>query len=1057
MRHTSLVLLLVLFSAAAFAQSVTVADAMSKIHPSDGASSITTAEIHAAQNEFESFQLIVRGPASGVSATMGTLTGPGGATIPSSEIRLFREAYLNITTASNTEGGTGMWPDALVPDVDDMFNEKRNAFPFDVPSGQNRVIWVEVHVPQGQTPGTYTGSINVSGTGISASVPVTLLVWNFSLPSTSNLASTFGMSWDGACVAHFGSYDACGGDAGVERMHLLYARFMLNHRLTADVVYTGPTSCTGSSCDWTHFDSTYGALFDGTDSSLRLPGAKQTTIRFIWTGTSDHYTAWAQHFRAKGWFDRTYDYTCDEPPATCAWTDIPNRAAIVHGADPQFRTLVTTTINEANTNGVTSSINILSPVVNFMDDKAGNSQFTGNQRSNYNSYLSSNSNNKLFWYQSCMSHSCGGVGGDYFSGWPSVMVDDSSSQTRAQGMLSWMYGVSGMLYYETLLHLDTAWSTVYDSSFGGNGDGTLLYPGKPSIIGGTDDIPVASIRLKMLREGLEDYEYMKLVSDLGDPGFAQSTGQALYPNVYSSNQPSSSIYNAREQLAQRILQLNGGGTSTTVNMTAPANGSTVSGTITLSATASDPGGIAGVTFLVDGVATGSEITTAPYNASFNTTTLANGTHTFAARARNTANATTTSGAVSVTVSNGGGGSGQLTVTSALALTPASPAVNQSTTATFTVKNTGTGSFSVQYFLVGARDPSNGNVDFPASAAVTLQAGQSYTYSASRSFSTTGAYSAWPSYFDGTNWIQLATPSNFTVQTTSPGQLTVTTALALSPASPGINQSTTATFTVQNTGGSPFSVQYFLVGARDPSNGNVDFPASAAVTLQPGQSYSYSGSRTFATSGTFTAWPSYYDGTNWIQLANPSNFTVQSSPPLFSDNFNRTTGLGTNWSVLYGSYSTNGTQAVSGTPQANGNWAKLNATLGTNNYSVSADMIVPAGSLDSGLVARSNDSTNVDRTLYSAQIATDGNVYLYRRNEWNWTQLASAAGGIVAGTSYNVKLLVSGSSPVHLEVWLNGVQKISFNDSSASQITSGVAGIVNYDANVKYDNYTVTTP
>jgi len=369
MRHTLLILLLALFPAAAFAQSVTVADAMSKIHPSDGATTTTTAEIHAAQNEFESFKLIVNGPATGVSATMGTLTGPGGATIPSGEIRLFREAYLNITTASNTEGGTGMWPDALVPDVDDVFNEKRNAFPFDVPSGENRVIWVEVHVPQGQTPGTYTGSISVSGTGISASVPVTLLVWNFSLPSTSNLASTFGMNWDAACVAHFGSYTACGGDPGVERMHLLYARFMLNHRLTADVVYTGPTSCTGSTCDWTHFDSTYGSLFDGTDSSVRLPGAKQTSIRFIWTSTSDHYTALAQHFHAKGWFDRTYDYTCDEPPATCAWTDIPTRAAVVHGADPQFRTLVTTTIDEANTNGVTSSINILSPVVNFMDDK----------------------------------------------------------------------------------------------------------------------------------------------------------------------------------------------------------------------------------------------------------------------------------------------------------------------------------------------------------------------------------------------------------------------------------------------------------------------------------------------------------------------------------------------------------------------------------------------------------------------------------------------------------------------------------------------------------------
>src|SRR5438874_1998128 len=133
----------------------------------------------------------------------------------------------------------------------------------------------------------------------------------------------------------------------------------------------------------------------------------------------------------------------------------------------------------------------------------------------------------------------------------------------------------------------------------------------------------------------------------------------------------------------------------------------------------------------------------------------------AARARNTANATTTSTAVNVTVSNNA--TGQLTVTSGMVLSPASPAVNQTTTAAFTVQNTGTGPFSVQYFLVGARDPANANVDFPASAPVTLQPGQSYSYSASRSFATAGSYSAWPAYYDGTNWIQLATPVNFTVQ------------------------------------------------------------------------------------------------------------------------------------------------------------------------------------------------------------------------------------------------------------------------------------------------------
>src|SRR5215831_7136016 len=553
-------------------QSVTVANAMVKIHPTDGPPTAISAEIHAAQNEFEAFQLVVSGPVMGVSVNAPVLVGPGGARILGSEVRLYREAYQNITTPSNTEGGTGLWPDALVPDVDETANEKRNAFPFDVPSGQNRVVWVEVHVPQGQAPGTYQGSATVTGSGQVASIPVTLLVWDFSLPSTSSLASTFGMGWSAACTAFYGGYDACGGDTGVEQTHTMMARFLLDHRISANVVYNGPSNCSGMNCDWTHFDATYGALFDGTDPNSRLKGAQQTTILYVWNTTaSSYYAGWAQHFKQKGWFDRTYDYSCDEPPAGCAWSAIPARAAIVHGGDPSFRTLTTASIQDADKNGVTSSLNILSPVVNFFNDKPGySSQYQGNQRPNYNSFLQQNSNNKLWWYQSCMSDGCGGIGGAYFSGWPSFMVDNTSSQNRSQGILSWLYGVSGVLYYTVDDKLSTAWNSVYD--FGGNGDGTLLYPGTPSVIGGTTNVPVASIRLKMIREGFEDYEYMKLVSDLGDPGFATQTGQTLYPNIYQSVQSPDAVYAAREALANRILALKGS------SQASSGTGSTGSGT-----------------------------------------------------------------------------------------------------------------------------------------------------------------------------------------------------------------------------------------------------------------------------------------------------------------------------------------------------------------------------------------------------------------------------------------------------------------------------------------------
>ena len=99
-----------------------------------------------------------------------------------------------------------------------------------------------------------------------------------------------------------------------------------------------------------------------------------------------------------------------------------------------------------------------------------------------------------------------------------------------------------------------------------------------------------------------------------------------------------------------------GGTPPTVSITAPANGATVSGTaVTVSATASDNVGVAGVHFELDGANLGAEDTTAPYSVPWNSTTATNGSHTLTAVARDAANSTT-SADVSVTVNNAGASS-----------------------------------------------------------------------------------------------------------------------------------------------------------------------------------------------------------------------------------------------------------------------------------------------------------------------------------------------------------------------------------------------------------------
>src|SRR5207253_113914 len=82
-------------------------------------------------------------------------------------------------------------------------------------------------------------------------------------------------------------------------------------------------------------------------------------------------------------------------------------------------------------------------------------------------------------------------------------------------------------------------------------------------------------------------------------------------------------------------------TPPTVSMTAPAAGVTVAGTVTVSASASDNVGVAGVQFKLDGANLGAEVTTAPYTRSWTTTTTSNGAHTLTAVARDAAGNSTT--------------------------------------------------------------------------------------------------------------------------------------------------------------------------------------------------------------------------------------------------------------------------------------------------------------------------------------------------------------------------------------------------------------------------------
>jgi hypothetical protein len=189
--------------------------------------------------------------------------------------------------------------------------------------------------------------------------------------------------------------------------------------------------------------------------------------------------------------------------------------------------------------------------------------------------------------------------------------------------------------------------------------------------------------------------------------------------------------------------------------------------------------------------------------------------------------------------------------------------------------------------------------------------------------------------------------------------------------------------------------------------------------------------------------------------------------LFWDDFSRTTGLGANWQVPYmGNWSTDGTYAIAGSPMpAQGDWASVVPSLGTSDYAVMAKLQLPSGSIDSGIFARGNPA-DVTGPVYAAQIWADGSVRLYHRDaSYNWVQAAVSpvAAGIQPNTPYTLKLSVTGGSSVALQVWVDGVVKItatdpgSFPSCTDCPIQAGLPGMEAYTAPVKYDWFSVIVP
>jgi hypothetical protein len=133
--------------------------------------------------------------------------------------------------------------------------------------------------------------------------------------------------------------------------------------------------------------------------------------------------------------------------------------------------------------------------------------------------------------------------------------------------------------------------------------------------------------------------------------------QAIRANFRYQGSASSCSTGAYDDHDDLIFAVGGGDTTPP---TVSASESGTSGTITLSATASDNVGVSTVEFYIDGSLKGTD-TSSPYSMTLDSTTLTNASHSLVAKAYDAANNVGTSSTVNFTINNSsGGGGGTLT-------------------------------------------------------------------------------------------------------------------------------------------------------------------------------------------------------------------------------------------------------------------------------------------------------------------------------------------------------------------------------------------------------------
>jgi hypothetical protein len=533
------------------------ADSMTKVGLNDNSQNFDgKITIYAAKNENENFQIILL-PSTSMDIEISITDMIHDSDLISNNlVSIYQVGYISTIDRDENYNDVdyGMLPDPLIP--------ISSAISLD--QGINQPIWFKVRIPGTAQEGLYTGTITLTANSQIRVIPIELLVYDFALPDNPSLQSQFGVT--SSASGSFGKfYNLDTYDERLELLKKFYDKFEENRLNPINIAYyylydfwdAFTFDCTNDELvdvDFTLMDPIYEYCADTLGfKHIRFPITNTIPVRwdrqngvgckdYSWDNyqlsdefkkvQKEYIDIVSEHFEQKGWMENSVVYLTDEP---CAYTQSfaypsshPSYGLVkqyydhIKDSNPKLKWV--------QTENVESSLYDHTDL--WIPGYKQYSEYDADERRIYGQ--------EAWWYNVGSRIQTPGVK-------TRAILWDSYSR-NLDGILDW-----GVNYW--------TYNTVNENPWEGTtrgGDGYLLYPGTD--VGLEDDF-VSSIRWENLGDGMEDYEYLKLLEVKYDKNFVRALSENVAKGSYFANNryetvTSFELVELREKIAGMIMENN---------------------------------------------------------------------------------------------------------------------------------------------------------------------------------------------------------------------------------------------------------------------------------------------------------------------------------------------------------------------------------------------------------------------------------------------------------------------------------------------------------------------